>query len=1429
MKRLRNDPRGTSVGGHNRQILLVVLAALLLVNAPKLVTLAETNRIEGWEGQGPGTRQGRKEWTVFVYMAADNNLEDMGVSDFNEMEMVGSGQNLNIVVQFDRNPGYDTTNGNWDDTRRFLVEQDYDPAVINSPPVNSSLGELDMTDPETLSDFLEWGLETYPANRYVLVMWDHGSALFRGDEDDEDGNSDADGRGAEAGNATVNGVENGQRQGNNEDGGRDRTRGFCQDWTNGGDMKPWELSSVLRDLSITRGLHFDIIAADVCYFAYFEMAYQYRQYTDYFIGSSDEEPAAGWNYQNALSYISERPFSSTRDVAINIVEKYMESYDTAAQNYITQMALDVAGMEQLIMPAFESFTKTLISTTYHYEAEIRSARSHSDSPRGDYVDLYSFVDLIQGSDDLPLSLTEKATSLRDAMEAAIVEYGTGTKHPNSRGLGIWFPKNFQTNYHRNTYVRKYDFSDTLWDEFLREYDQPTPVSISHDPLMDTEDIDGPHLFEADIKAPDGSVASVILHYSATGDNYSSRELQFVSNAYRLELDVLVNNAHLYYYLELVLNDNTTYTEPLSADPAIPASMHRFWVGLDHIPPVINHFPLEFITNVGSPYTVSVTITDNMGIDVNNTYLKYKINTTSSDAPITRVLMERIDRTFFQADIPPQSPGTDIYYWIESQDVSMQKNRARLPQENYFHSIFVLERKSLLIDNAHGNDLDYTNITQEYLLENFDLSTLSVPLSSDELVGFDIFVSTGPSKNYTDDEFSALEDFLRAGGSLLVAAGADAETTEKILALGDMGWSYSLEVLEGNTTEVNRSLGKFDYVDWVYYDERVFSVSGGDYEVLRSAENETLCAYSNVGRGRLGVITEGILSDGAITKEGNYTSYDNFEFARGLLHLLIDNRDPTAVLEILDTTEKPGIVELDVRYRFSGLGSSDLDGEITNYTWQLNGQNIGFGEQISHTFTKAGRFEMDLHVKDEADTWSHASASFVANIPPTVDFRAALNVSGDLDLANDPVDVVGGESVHFTSLSTDVDGVIERTTWDFGDGTPAVDNKTQTVHEFNKKGVFTVTLTAVDNNGIARSAGVEFNVSNAPPVVIIEVQRRAKEDDSVYFSALSSYDPNLPGSKDFFSSILWDFGDGETQEHSLSNVHHSYEKSGDYNVTLYITDAAPDDPLTGMDVEMVTIYNPAPKAKANYTDKKGATITFTGVESDDNPSDHALLEYTWDFGDGKVAKGMEVTHHYKKDGNYTVVLTVTDDDGANDTDLLLVNITSTSVIGWNIPALIVFIVLFIALIAIWVYPFIKKRRKKGGKRKVVKKDRAEDAKCDVVDEVKDDLTDEANDGGAGNVKDEMIDELEDVAACEVEGDGDNDGGEESGEKVGDVVTEVGTEPERRNGEDGSGGVPVKENAGETMGSGATRKSEKSAIVKKKVARKRVASAEKKSPK
>lgn len=123
------------------------------------------------DSTGSVVDDGIKEWTVLVYLNADNDLETFGITDFNEMASVGSSDEVNIVVEMDRADGYSTSYGNWKDAHRFKIEKGMTPTTNNAI---EHLGEINMGDPNELIKFIKWGQGNFPAKKYFLIIWDHG-------------------------------------------------------------------------------------------------------------------------------------------------------------------------------------------------------------------------------------------------------------------------------------------------------------------------------------------------------------------------------------------------------------------------------------------------------------------------------------------------------------------------------------------------------------------------------------------------------------------------------------------------------------------------------------------------------------------------------------------------------------------------------------------------------------------------------------------------------------------------------------------------------------------------------------------------------------------------------------------------------------------------------------------------------------------------------------------------------------------------------------------------------------------------------------------------------------------------------------------------------------------------------------------------------
>src|SRR5665648_825184 len=366
-------------------------------------------------------RDNTVEWTVMVYLDADNNLESAGIDDINEMEMVGSTGDVNIVVQADRIPGYDISNSDWTNTRRYYITQDFDLVQINSQ-LKSDLGELNMGAPQTLIDFTDWATTNYPAKKYLLVIWNHGGG-FRS---------------------------------------LSLTKDIAWDYTSGGDrITMSELEYALSAISTQMGEKIDVVGMDACLMAMTEVAYQIKDYADILVTSEDSEPFNGWPYDTILGELVGNSLISSEQLAVDIVDKYIFSYP---YGNVTQSAIDLSYMDtltsQLSNLAFAIMNDSLTLKSKYILASA-SSQYYDD---WDFIDLYDFCNqLLVYSNSLEVK--NIALNVQQTLNNAVIKSGySGGSVSGSKGLSIYFPWYYA--YNSNKYNSTNFAQDTFWDEML---------------------------------------------------------------------------------------------------------------------------------------------------------------------------------------------------------------------------------------------------------------------------------------------------------------------------------------------------------------------------------------------------------------------------------------------------------------------------------------------------------------------------------------------------------------------------------------------------------------------------------------------------------------------------------------------------------------------------------------------------------------------------------------------------------------------------------------------------------------------------------------------------------------------------------------------------------------------------------------------------
>ena len=367
------------------------------------------------------------EWTVMIYLDADNNLESAGINDINEMEMVGSSDDVNIVVQADRISGYNISNSNWTTTRRYYIAQDSDPMQINS--LFSDLGELNMGDPQTLIDFASWAATEYPAKKYLLVIWNHGGG-FRSPAY--------------------------------------TTKDIAWDDTSGGDRITMpELEYALSEIGTQIGKKIDIVGMDACLMAMTEVAYQIKDCADILVASEESEPGDGWPYDTILAQLVANSTMSSEQLATDIVNKYIIFYP---YDNVTQSAIDLSYMDDLasqLSSLAETIKGDSTAPSNKYITAAYNSQYYSQSPYSaekDFIDLYDFCNqLLAYSNNLEVKNIR--LNIQQTLNYAVIKSGyNGVSLSGSKGLSIYFP--YYTGYIDAKYSDTNFAQDTFWDEML---------------------------------------------------------------------------------------------------------------------------------------------------------------------------------------------------------------------------------------------------------------------------------------------------------------------------------------------------------------------------------------------------------------------------------------------------------------------------------------------------------------------------------------------------------------------------------------------------------------------------------------------------------------------------------------------------------------------------------------------------------------------------------------------------------------------------------------------------------------------------------------------------------------------------------------------------------------------------------------------------
>ncbi|MCG2726987.1 MAG: clostripain-related cysteine peptidase [Elusimicrobia bacterium] len=397
---------------------------------------------------------GAKEWTIMVFVNGKNNLEIAGLLNVNQMEAVGSDENMNIVVEIGRMKGQEgdvDLDGNWIGSRRLYIKKDKDEEKITSPIIMKTKS-VDMGDYKRIADFVKWSKANYPAKKYMLVIWNHGTGWFDPKQEKE---------------------------------GADK--GISFDDETGNYVRTVEIGKIFKEAGKV-----DILAFDACLMQMAEVAYEAKDYADIIVGAEETVPGYGYPYHVFLSALKDAPAMSAEDFSAAIVKSFQTFYTIVKKSAVLS-AIRASKLENFAnhLATFADSVKKVndigaigIARKEVLRYDIIGAKSDPSKTISFFGDISHFADLIStnitkrgvDADELKAKADELKRFISNDLvihNATVGNDRLGSPLSDSKGISVYLPPaetRIQQDKLEGIFENKYqDFAfakASKWHEFV---------------------------------------------------------------------------------------------------------------------------------------------------------------------------------------------------------------------------------------------------------------------------------------------------------------------------------------------------------------------------------------------------------------------------------------------------------------------------------------------------------------------------------------------------------------------------------------------------------------------------------------------------------------------------------------------------------------------------------------------------------------------------------------------------------------------------------------------------------------------------------------------------------------------------------------------------------------------------------------------------
>lgn len=370
--------------------LLSCLAALLLA-----IPLSSCSPYTNDLGEPTDAGDADTTWTVLVYMCGSDLESEAGLATENLIELTGSdlGKNVNFVIETGGARKWRNNVITSKKIERYVAEPE-GIAFVEDKQLSS------MGDPSTLADFISWGVKKYPADKTMLIFWDHGGGTLTGVCADE---------------LYVD------------------KRGTIDTLT-----LP-EMNAALKKANHK----FDIIGFDTCLMATLETAQAVAPWGDYLVASEETEPGGGWAYDTWPAWLAQYPGMSDEELARGICDSYYFKCVSSHTDHMATLSVTDLSKIDALAEAFDAASAEIFNATSDVsrwrliaQGAMRTENYGGNTQAQGFTDMVDLGNLMQNTNSV---LSPHAGKVIDALDDAVVYSINGSNHINAHGLSVFFP------------------------------------------------------------------------------------------------------------------------------------------------------------------------------------------------------------------------------------------------------------------------------------------------------------------------------------------------------------------------------------------------------------------------------------------------------------------------------------------------------------------------------------------------------------------------------------------------------------------------------------------------------------------------------------------------------------------------------------------------------------------------------------------------------------------------------------------------------------------------------------------------------------------------------------------------------------------------------------------------------------------------------